>query len=79
MGLNLVEAAETLLRQEEEAKASAAADPFIQEIEALIAERVAAKKAKDFARADAIRQSLADRGVTLIDTKEGTRFTVAEK
>ena len=76
LGLDLVEAAEKLLRQEEEAKATAAADPFIQEIEALIAERIAAKKAKDFARADAIRQSLSDRGVTLIDTPQGTQYKI---
>ena len=76
LGLDLVEAAEKLLRQEEEAKATAAADPFIQEIEALIAERIAAKKAKDFARADAIRQSLSERGITLIDTPQGTQYKI---
>ena len=74
LGLNLVEAAEKLLRAEEEAKAAASADPFIQEIEALIAERIAAKKAKDYARADEIRKSLSDRGVTLIDTPQGTQY-----
>ena len=41
----------------------------------LIAERAAAKKNKDYARADAIRASLAEKGITLIDTKDGTTFT----
>jgi cysteinyl-tRNA synthetase len=76
LGLNLVEAAEAQLRAEEEAKAAAMADPFIQEIEALIAERIAAKKAKDYARADEIRKSLSDRGVTLIDTPQGTQYKI---
>ena len=49
-------------------------DPFVQEIEAMIAERAAAKKAKNYARADEIRQILADKGVTLIDTPQGTKF-----
>lgn len=45
-----------------------------QEIERLIAERAAAKKARDFARADAIRDQLAAAGVILEDTKEGIRW-----
>jgi cysteinyl-tRNA synthetase len=44
------------------------------EIEALVAERNAAKKAKDFARADQIRQQLMDQGVVLEDTKTGVRW-----
>ena len=36
-----------------------------------IAERAGAKKAKDFARADAIRDELLARGVTIKDTREG--------
>ena len=43
-------------------------------IDALIAERIAAKKARDFARADEIRAELADQGVILEDTKEGVRW-----
>lgn len=41
-------------------------------IEDKIAERKEAKKAKDFAKADAIRQELSDRGIELKDTREGT-------
>jgi len=44
------------------------------EIEALIAERNAARKARDFARADAIRASLAEKGIILEDTKDGVRW-----
>jgi len=41
------------------------------EIEALLAERRAAKKAKDFARADAIRADLASRGLAIKDVPGG--------
>jgi cysteinyl-tRNA synthetase len=44
------------------------------EVEARIAERTAAKKARDFARADAIRQELLDLGIVLEDTKSGIRW-----
>ena len=43
-------------------------------IQALIDERIAAKVARDFARADAIRQQLADEGVLLEDTAAGVRW-----
>ncbi len=44
------------------------------EIEGLIAERNRARRAKNFARSDEIRNYLFDRGVVLEDTKEGTRW-----
>jgi cysteinyl-tRNA synthetase len=43
-------------------------------IDALVAARNAAKKARDFARADALRAELLDKGIVLEDTKEGTRW-----
>ena len=45
------------------------------QIDALIAERNAAKKARDFARSDAIRDQLLAAGVVLEDTREGTRWS----
>ncbi|MDO4475533.1 MAG: cysteine--tRNA ligase [Lachnospiraceae bacterium] len=44
------------------------------EIEALIAERQAARKAKDFAKADEIRGKLLDMGIELLDTREGVKW-----
>ena len=43
-------------------------------IQALVDERAAAKKARDFARADAIRDQLAAEGVLLEDTPAGVRW-----
>lgn len=47
------------------------------EIEALIEERQAARKAKNFARADEIRNQLAAEGIILEDTKEGVKWKKA--
>ena len=44
------------------------------EIEAMIEERQAARKARDFARADAIRDELLARGIILEDTREGVKW-----
>jgi len=43
-------------------------------VEELIQERAGAKKARNFARSDQIRQELLDAGIILEDTKEGTRW-----
>jgi cysteinyl-tRNA synthetase len=43
-------------------------------IQGLIDERAAAKKARDFARADAIRDQLAGEGILLEDTPQGVRW-----
>jgi cysteinyl-tRNA synthetase len=42
------------------------------DIEKLIADRIAAKKKRDFAAADRIRKELADRGIILEDAKDGS-------
>ena len=44
------------------------------EIEALIEKRQAARKAKDFATADAIRDDLAAKGIILEDTRDGVKW-----
>lgn len=44
------------------------------DIEALIGERQAARKAKDFKRADEIRNELLEKGIILEDTREGVKW-----
>ena len=80
LSLELVETADRR-RAEKEAEEKAAReqamqDPFVAEILTLIDQRAAAKKAKDFAEADRIRQYLLDKGVTLIDSREGTTYQI---
>ncbi len=45
-----------------------------QEIEDLIAQRQAARKAKDFQKADQIRDTLLEKGIILKDTREGVQW-----
>ena len=44
------------------------------ELKKLLIEREAARQAKDFARADAIRKTLSDRGYAIEDSAEGARL-----
>ncbi len=44
------------------------------DVEALIEERTAARKAKNFARADEIRDELLSKGIILEDTREGVKW-----
>ena len=75
--LNLLENAAKLNEAKEEpAEAPASDDPFIAEIEQLIVARKEAKKNKDFAEADRIRAYLLEKGVTLIDSREGTTYKI---
>ncbi len=68
--LDLLPAAEKL-RAKQAAEAAASADP---EIDALVAARTEAKKAKNFAEADRIRDELKARGIEIIDTPQGTKW-----
>ena len=70
LSLNLLEAAEAIRKKEAE-EAAAAADP---EIDALVAARTEAKKAKNFAEADRIRDELKARGIEIIDTPQGAKW-----
>ncbi len=65
LGLRLLEHAAAL---QEQAQTAGEGDG---EIQALVDERAAAKKAKDFARADALRAQLAQMGVEVTDTPQG--------
>ena len=71
--LNLIEAAKKLKTENENDIADDETTAWIRE---MIEARTAAKKAKNFAEADRIREELASRGVTLIDTREGTKFEI---
>jgi cysteinyl-tRNA synthetase len=63
------------LLKEESAEAGAD-DELVAYIEAKIEERKEAKKNKDFAKADAIRDELAAKGITIKDTREGVVWTI---
>ncbi len=56
------------------AELAAAAALSDAEIERLVAEHSQARKARDFARSDAIRQQLAEQGILLENTKDGVRW-----
>ena len=73
--LNLLEnAAKLNAEKEEKAEAPVSDDPFVAEIERLIVERKEAKAAKNYAEADRIRAYLLEKGIVLVDTKEGTTW-----
>ncbi|MCR5357656.1 MAG: cysteine--tRNA ligase [Lachnospiraceae bacterium] len=63
-----------LLKPEE---SEAVDDELASFVEAKIAERAEAKKAKDYAKADAIREELAGKGIIIKDTREGTVWSRA--
>jgi cysteinyl-tRNA synthetase len=70
LSLNLLQAAENLRKKQAEEEA-ANADP---EIDALVAARTEAKKAKNWAEADRIRDELKARGIEIIDTPQGAKW-----
>ncbi len=76
--LNLLENASGL-QKEDTTDAPVADADLVREIEELIVARRNAKAEKNYAEADRIRAYLLERGVTLIDTKEGTTYKIEEK
>ncbi len=73
LSLDLLKAADEV-RKKAEAEAAKKLEGVDPEILALVEERTAAKKAKNFARADEIRDMLKDRGITLKDTPQGVEI-----
>ena len=69
---NLAEAKENLAAPAENGNTNS--DP---EIDALVVERNEAKKAKNWARADEIRNELLEKGIALEDTREGVKWKMA--
>ena len=49
-------------------------DDLDAQVDSLIEQRTAARKAKDFATADAIRDKLKDMGIILEDTPQGIKW-----
>ena len=70
LSLNLLAAAKAL-QEKQAAEEAANADP---EIDALVAARTQAKKEKNFAEADRIRDELKARGIEIIDTPQGAKW-----
>jgi cysteinyl-tRNA synthetase len=74
LGLFQAQPDEWLSRQRSKAASLRGIDP--ERVAALIVERSEARKAKDFARADRVRETLRELGVVLEDTAHGTRWKV---
>ena len=75
LSLSVIENAFAVLEEQkkelEKSVDSHADDHEAAEIDALVMERTEAKKAKNFAKADEIRNLLAAKGVVIIDTPNG--------
>ena len=71
LGLKLLSAFDTLKQEQPTVD-----DDLKQTIETMIEQRKTAKANKDYATADAIRSKLAEMGVELIDTKDGTTYKI---
>lgn len=86
MSLGIFEAAKKLMEEREKKAAhekenasganDGPKDEFTLKVEELIEKRLNAKKEKNFALADEIRSSLSEMGVDIIDTPQGTKYTV---
>ena len=80
LGLSLLDKAAAAREAEEKARQAAPAGGIVitgegdPEIDALVLQRAEAKKAKNFAEADRIRDELKARGIEIVDTKEGASW-----
>ena len=72
--LDLIKKAE----EKRSADAAQAAPELCRKIEALIEERAAAKRDKNYARADEIRNEISALGAVLEDTKDGTKYKIVK-
>lgn len=72
MSLNLLKAAE---KARAAAQQAVAGEALPAEVQALVEERAAARKAKDFQKADELRGKIADLGYQVEETRQGTRVT----
>ncbi len=78
LDIGLLAAARAYCSTQESSPESNISPELLSYINERIEARRTAKKNKNFAEADAIRAELLERGITLLDTREGTTFTVAE-
>ena len=78
LDLGLIDAAEKISVKTEEEKAPEISAELLAYVNEKIEARKEAKASKNYALADAIRAELLEKGITLIDTKEGTKFTLSE-
>ncbi|MBO5287471.1 MAG: cysteine--tRNA ligase [Clostridia bacterium] len=82
LGVGLIESSLKLKAEENEVRKDESApvlniDPELKaKIEGLIQERAEAKRAKNFQRADEIRDRLKEMGVTIVDSRQGTTYTL---
>ena len=74
LSLDLINAAKALAEDGDNGQASGVDAELEAYILAMIEERKAAKKEKNFARADEIRNELLEKGIALEDTREGVKW-----
>ncbi len=65
-------------KQEQSEQTPDVSPELLEYINEMIAARKQAKADKNYAEADRIRVELLEKGITLVDTREGTKFTVNE-
>ena len=82
LDIGLIAAAAKIKEHNNKAEEQSAPDidaELLAYINSMIEARKTAKKEKNFAEADRIRAELLEKGITLLDTREGTKFTVEGK